>query len=67
MMTIDGVRDRVAAVGGTVAVEDGHPGTRVEVCVPTTRQHLGGPGVTSDARDTTSLLASKSSTTEVRR
>lgn len=60
-----GVRDRVMALGGTVVVMDARPGTRVEVRVPTTRQHLQEPGVSTDVSDLRSSVASMPPTTEV--
>jgi two-component sensor histidine kinase len=60
-----GVRDRLAAVGGTLSVTASDPGTRVEVRVPGTRQHLVEPGVGSDAAHGEPLLASRAPTSEV--
>jgi hypothetical protein len=59
-----GVRDRVAAVGGTVVVTDQRPGTRVEVRIPSRRQHLLEPGSGADVPDTEQFLASGSPTME---
>jgi hypothetical protein len=60
-----GVRDRVAAVGGTVRVVDAEPGTRVEVRVPTTRSHVGRTGVSADVHAVGPSLASATPTSEV--
>ena len=59
-----GVRDRLAAVGGTLSVTHALPGTRVEASVPTTRRHLPRSGVPPDAPDPSTFLALKPPTQE---
>jgi hypothetical protein len=59
-----GVRDRIAAVGGSVAVTDLRPGTRVEVRVPGTRHHLDDAGAGADVAHRAPSLASTSPTVE---
>ena len=60
-----GVRDRLAAVGGTVFVAAADPGTRVEVRVSGTRQHVGESGADADAGQGATFLASRAPTSEV--
>lgn len=62
---LTGVRDRVAAVGGTVRVVDAGPGTRVEVRVPSTRSHVGRTGAGADVQPVGPSLASAAPTSEV--
>jgi signal transduction histidine kinase len=59
-----GVRDRIAAVGGSVDVADLRPGTRVEVRVPGTRHHLDEAGAGADAAHRAPSVASTSPTEE---
>ena len=52
-----GIRDRLAAVGGAVVLTATAPGTRVEIRVPYTRQHVVESGVGSDAGEEGAFLA----------
>lgn len=59
------VRDRLTAVGGTVFVAAADPGTRVEVRVPGTRQHVVEFRADADAGHGATFLASRAPTSEV--
>jgi signal transduction histidine kinase len=61
---LSGVRDRVAALGGWLEVTDLHPGTSVEVRVPTSRQHVSVSRVAADPGTPSVLLASRPPTME---
>ena len=65
---LTGVRDRLAAVAGTLSVAATNTGTRVEVRVPTrpgTRHHVETTSGVSDVPPGSTSLPSKASTTEV--